>query len=43
MCSAFNSEVGFKEKIALQDHESMINVGWDTFKERFVYLRQFVA
>ena len=32
---AFNSEVGFKEKIALQDHETMLNIGWDSFKGRF--------
>ena len=41
--SAFHSEVGLKEKIALHDHETMFNVGWDTFKGRFSYLRQFVA
>jgi hypothetical protein len=41
--SAFHSEVGLKEKIALQDHETMFNVGWGTFNGQFSYLRQFVA
>jgi hypothetical protein len=41
--SAFNAEVEFKEKIALEDHETMFNVGWDAFKGQFAYLRQFVA
>jgi hypothetical protein len=29
LCSAFNSEVGFKEKIALQDQETMSYIGRD--------------
>ena len=41
--SAFNTEAGFKEQIAAQDHETMFNVGWDALKGRFIHLQQFVA
>jgi hypothetical protein len=43
LVNSYRTEPGFKERVEKHDHSTLFNVGWDEFKGRFQYLRQFCA